>query len=1794
MAKNKKISAWEDIKRGNGEKYTFGGTLGSKGTKTNIGDILALREEERRRQQEELDRRSVGEWKSLLDESDTNLKASQQALANKLFENNLKFNDMNGTIAGKQVYGTHNFSNDLQVGVKPSFNKNKLQENAQNQVALIDYMHTDEAKKLKQDISEKWDERAYNISGYETKKAKEDSKNTGVLTKIATAPIRGGASIFSSLRGDLTTEDGRLTSYNEAIMNEDRENLDNPLLKFGYNALGEIGKQTVVQALNSVGIPIGTAAYFGDIAEDQYNSAILQGYSDQEARNYALLSTGAEAIFERLLGAGSNYFAKKTKLGNVVGQKEGFEKVVSNVLSKYTKIKNKTVNDLMSSFISEGTEEFLEEYLGEFNRQLTLEDEIDLNKVFTEEGRLGQAFESFLIGGITGAYGAGAQAISTPKDIKNVNQAIYTLNQQGKNVSKQNENFLRTMSYIAEETGAKIKPQDLLETLEIYRNSQVNDFKNNAIEQYSNLDENSRILFNNMIQDLSEVIYNTGVNIKFDKNQQELTNWVGDTLVMNPSLTDTPIKTVLLKELSTKLMDNSTKKYILSYMKKNGLYDTLKQELLDSGEYDEANVDNEIISRELNSIFEDQNKLEQLTKEDKNFIDTLKGTVNNIISTVGNRKTKDGAFLRNLGQKLNYVDIKNNNVVMKDLKKEKVKKVDKKQEQYNIIKKSNPATDDYHTWIRSKKDISTFNEALKQAKRDAKADGFEEYSSYPDITNEILEQAQKTGKITVYSSKPIKDGNFVTPSYQNAKDYAGDGKVYSKKVNVDDVAWIDIEQGQYAKVKQVEEQPKVKTKKMYKSTEQMPGNVKKGTYIEPTTPINEKSKKGENYIKEITGERKVSKELSKNYTKLVDKLHPIQVLADVSGNKQLYAKFNNIGMSNGMAQYQIGTAQTDINGIENGKSLNAIWKPVEDANLVNEFNDYLAHRLNVERYSKVPVWDKEVTPEISKKAIKQYEKDHPKFLEWAKDVYKFNDNQLQKMIDSGLAKENAREWLYSNYVTIARDLGPKTNPLTQGNQSIKTNTPIRHAKGGTQAILPMKDSMARQTILTEKAVASNIAGQELLNVLGGTVGEHSSMKALSNEGENNALIQNPDGTYSYTVYKNGVPVTMQITKEIAEAIRPTQISEWEDILPLKAVRGLSKLQRALLTDKNPLFIFTNFFKDIGDAPLNSKYSGGEFFATYPRAITEMLSNSDLWKQYVAKGGKENTYFDTQKGEVKEPKNVLLKGGKEVVDFIENANQFIEQAPRFTEYLLTLDHGGTIDEALYNAAEVTTNFARGGEITKALNRNGFNFLNASVQGFDKQIRNFSKQPGAKAYVRLLTKVAILGVAPALINHMLFGDDDDYKELPDYVKDSYFLFKTGDDHFIRIPKGRVMSVFGTAARHTYEIAKGNEDILSSLQDTGSQIINNVSPNNPLENNIISPFISVKNNRSWNGSPIISTRLQSLPESEQYDEKTSEIAKGIANSWVGKTFKWSPKNIDYLLDQYTGAVGDFVLPMTTPYAESSEDNPLKKLVISPFKSKFTVDSAITSKYSNEFYNTKEALEKDLKTAGSIESSEDTLFKSLQSKYLASVNEDLAGLYAQKREIQNNPDLKDSEKYNQSREIQKKINDLSKFALQDYKDVYISDTYGVVGDKEFNVEYNQGKLTWTKVSDKEKKKQEEYAQKYDMSPEEYYSMDGLTKSTIAGSNIYKYDEINKKLTAIRDNTKEDKKETFNYINSLDLSVPQKAMYIRMYYKSYDEHNKDIINYLDSLGLDFEEKRAILVKLGIEYNKKNNTFYWK
>ena len=1156
------------------------------------------------------------------------------------------------------------------------------------------------------------------------------------------------------------------------------------------------------------------------------------------------------------------------------------------------------------------------------------------------------------------------------------------------------------------------------------------------------------------------------------------------------------------------------------------------------------------------------------------------------------------------------------------------KPITHKEKQLDIIKKTNPMLDDYHTGIRKLEDIKTFEEAIQD----------EDSFSWGDYSKEDAEKDLKRNKVRIYSSYAIKNGTFVSTSYQQALDYAGGdiSKVHSKEVLTDEVAWINGDEGQYANTNQKYALPTKEWQQFVEDNYQKQGTGKNlKEYNLPTMQDAVKmnnnkqvelltdedySVLNEIYEKEgkteILTEKKKANILEKYANdkykfkdsfdilaqKFVNKGHYIDKLSKEANNPELKFIYDKNLNSFAEGQYEIGVAQTNNEGKKIGKSINEIWEPLEKQNLTKEFSEYLLHKHNIDRSERNKyVFGSEIGPAESTAIAMELEKKHPEFKEYAKDIKKFNHNNLECLVDAGLLSNdmvNYLESMYPNYVTISRDL--QDSIYAGDKDKTGVNAPLKKATGGNSDIQPLKDTMAQQAIKIKRLVNQNKLGQELAKTLKNAHVEQEGTIELSPTMlfELDTLVDTDiKGNKYYTYFENGELQKLKIDDNLYESLKPTERSRLEETMPIKALQKVTSMHRSVLTSSNPIFVVTNFFKDFQDGMFNSKYSS-KFVKNYGKALNEIITKGKYYESYMANGGMTNTYFDYNEGIKKKPNKFVEK--------IRSANEIIEQLPRLSEFISTLEDGKSLNEALYNAAEITTNFKRGGDITKALNRNGVNFLNASVQGLDKQFRNFSGQNGAKGYVNLLIKATIMGIVPSILNHILLDDDDDYEKLPESTKDLYYLFKYDDGKFIRIPKGRVLSIFGAAARRTLETIEGQDDSWKGFKDT---VVNQIAPNNPIEDNILAPIMQVKNNKTWYGSDLVSSRLKNELPKNQYDETTDEFSK-----WLGEKINVSPKKINYLIDQYSGGIGDVILPMITPQAKQNV-----------LKDKFTTDSVLKNKYVSKFYDT---LEKQTQIVNDPLSTDED---EIQLKYLNNTSKEMGDLYKEKRNIQMSK-ISNKEKTEKVREIQGKINELAENALQNYNNFSKNQNSAKIGDEEYyknskgewkaltdeaeqkndNIstetyadykqkiynetqkQRNNGKINKnqalkqkdkiqilldSKYSDKEKKAIYENYIKSEKDTE--YKIMSYTNVDIDEYLKYKQQEFESDYkddgtTTGKAITNSKKKKVYEYVNSSGMSYEQRLLLLGMQYKLNGQERTTLANYVNNLDITSDEKIEI------------------
>ena len=109
-------------------------------------------------------------------------------------------------------------------------------------------------------------------------------------------------------------------------------------------------------------------------------------------------------------------------------------------------------------------------------------------------------------------------------------------------------------------------------------------------------------------------------------------------------------------------------------------------------------------------------------------------------------------------------------------------------------------------------------------------------------------------------------------------------------------------------------------------------------------------------------------------------------------------------------------------------------------------------------------------------------------------------------------------------------------------------------------------------------------------------------------------------------------------------------------------------------------------------------------------------------------------------------------------------------------------------------------------------------------------------------------------------------------------------------------------------------------------------------------------------------------------------------------------SPKKVNYLLDQYTGVIGDLLLPLITPATKSSH-----WLLAAP-QAAFTIDTTSTNKTTGEYYD----LLDDLK----YDANDGDIGAGITRKYVSHAGDEVNDYYAQIRAIQNDKSLSDGEK--------------------------------------------------------------------------------------------------------------------------------------------------------------------------------------
>lgn len=497
--------------------------------------------------------------------------------------------------------------------------------------------------------------------------------------------------------------------------------------------------------------------------------------------------------------------------------------------------------------------------------------------------------------------------------------------------------------------------------------------------------------------------------------------------------------------------------------------------------------------------------------------------------------------------------------------------------------------------------------------------------------------------------------------------------------------------------------------------------------------------------------------------------------------------------------------------------------------------------------------------------------------------------------------------------------------------------------------------------------------------------------------EQQHVVRVKEGGRDLLVYINGNPVVSQAVNGINRASL--------DNVVLKGLNNVRKFMMQNYTSRNINFILRNFARDFFYANTMNfvKYGAayeGRFLKNYPLALwriakVEIGGRTDLEYEAFLRGGGKTGYvatfgYDKYKKEVERLLNRNAGGRVRVKDvfnvlggYFEMVNGVVENGGRFTTYLTAKESGMTELQSINAAKEVSVNFNRrgSGAMGAVYMQNFFHFFNAAIQGthnFAHAAKHNPVRAGAA-----IAMWATLGFAVSTLSKMLFGDDDEYNDIPDYVRQNNLILPMGaPGKYVLLPLPvELRMLFGLgdmSAQYTRGEYKGRDftsDVMGKLMDVLPLSIESNATDNLVEAatrtftpDMISPITEAYLfNENYFGKRITG-RNEFNKYVPEYHKVTTGTSKAIIkaserlNSLSGGDYAskgkldyalLNPSAVEYLFEQYLGGVGKAIAQCyKTVEGAVTRDVQLRNI---PVVSGLTYDTEnmVPRNYTNERYN-------------------------------------------------------------------------------------------------------------------------------------------------------------------------------------------------------------------------------------------------
>lgn len=574
---------------------------------------------------------------------------------------------------------------------------------------------------------------------------------------------------------------------------------------------------------------------------------------------------------------------------------------------------------------------------------------------------------------------------------------------------------------------------------------------------------------------------------------------------------------------------------------------------------------------------------------------------------------------------------------------------------------------------------------------------------------------------------------------------------------------------------------------------------------------------------------------------------------------------------------------------------------------------------------------------------------------------------IANMAESGIMQGN-RNLMKQKFLTMVQN--HKTDLVSVSEMWVR----LDEASGEWIAVFPDIPSNANPEQVESIVESFNKRMEELSNEKGSNVRRSRDAigipyKILPKDlKEHQVIIKRAGKEYVLTI--NGNPRAAQALNGLTN---PDNTKGWFGTVERYA-GWLNRNLAANFTTRNPNFMVSNFLRDalysnttvwVKESPVYAWKFNNNFAKVNPINMYRLvkgyengtLDMSDplnkAYHDFVMRGG-ETGYTNLRDVEAKKKaiqkelqyskqKVSIGKALKILGEWMDLFNKSVENCARFAAFLTSREIGRSMDKSIYDAKEISVNFNKKGAGSKFLNTEGqtkignasaftsglsrsmYVFWNAGVQG----MYNFGRlaKDSPKKFLGLASSFYLLGTIMPMIA-AAFGDDedDDYYDLPEYVRRNNICFRNGGGNWITIPMPIELRAIYGLGEMSSGIVSGKEKytdkkMAMKIAEQMSQVL----PLDMMEGgggfsafvpSSVKPLIEAGDNKDWTGLPLYKDNdfNKGMPEwtkaFKSVDPAILAMTK-YANELTGGdkyttgTVNLNPAIIEHILDGYFGGI-------------------------------------------------------------------------------------------------------------------------------------------------------------------------------------------------------------------------------------------------------------------------------------------------